>query len=124
MSLFPFYRYRFFNDPFFFHDFDFFDPWYDFDLFPPFAPITPRYRLLKHKERLTYSSTNTSNNSESLEQIPQAPISVPIQKRIEGRREERSYTNREIRKTYDNSGQFGKSQNTLDNTLSLLFYII
>jgi HSP20 family molecular chaperone IbpA len=73
MSLFPFYRYRFFDDPFFFNELDFFDPWYDFTLFPPFVPITPQYRRFKHQERLTYSSTNVSNNSKSLEYIPRDP---------------------------------------------------
>jgi HSP20 family molecular chaperone IbpA len=133
MSLFPFYRYPFFDDLFFFNELDFFDPWYDFTLFPSLVPITPQYRRFKHQERITYSSTNVPNNSRSLEQTPPNPpaekfriqLNVDgfnpdtIQKRIEGRklivegkheerREERNYTSRQMRETYELPEHAGK----------------
>jgi HSP20 family molecular chaperone IbpA len=127
MALLPFYRYRFFNDPFFFHELDFFDPWFDFDLFPPFAPFTTQFEsYYKRQDRLTYSSTNPTNSAKSLEQTPQIPqpekfrvqLDIDgfnpdaIKKRVEGRklivegkqeehRNEHNYTSRQMRETHD-----------------------
>ena len=133
MSLFPFYRHRFFNDPFFFHHFDLFDPWFDFDVYPSFIPITPRFRSIKEQERLTYSSTNVSNNANSLELPTRTPepekfrveLNVDgfdpeaIKKRIEGqqlivegkqedRQEKHDHTVRELRATYSLPRNAGK----------------
>jgi HSP20 family molecular chaperone IbpA len=144
MALFPFYRYHFFNDPFFFYDLDFFDPWFDFDVFPPFFPITPQFRRFEHQERLTYSKTHTTNSPNSLEQAP--PVSPPekfrvqldvdgfnpdtLNKRIEGRKlivegkqedrqEERKYTNRQMRETFELPEHAGKSQSISNPTVLL-----
>ncbi|UJR28144.1 hypothetical protein I4U23_009399 [Adineta vaga] len=65
MALIPFSRYRFLDDPFFFHRFDLYDPWFDFDLFPFFPPITPRYQRVKHQERISYTTTSSTNNTKT-----------------------------------------------------------
>jgi HSP20 family molecular chaperone IbpA len=129
MALFPFQRYRFFDDPFYFHHYDFFNPWYDFDIVPSFTPSTPRLRSVKEQERLTYTTTttttNASNNANSL-QLPtraaepekfRVQLNIDgfnpdkIQTRIEGRRliaegkqedlpQRQDYTIREIQASY------------------------
>jgi HSP20 family molecular chaperone IbpA len=127
MALFPFYHHHFFDDPFFFHELDFFDPWFDFNLFPPFVRPTSQFQSYQRQDRLTYSSTKTTNSAnKSLEQTPQ--ISPPekfrvqldidgfnpdaLKKRIEGRklivegkqeehRNERNYTSRQMRETFE-----------------------
>ena len=144
MALFPYFPPRpFFGDPFFFNELDFFDPWFDFGLFPP-APFTPpppppppltsHSRYYKREDQLSYSSSNTNNNARSFQQT--SSLASPekfriqltidgfnpdtIQKRVEGRkliiegkhedrRDDRNYTNRRMRETYDlpdNIGQF------------------
>lgn len=129
MALFPYFSRRpFFGDPFFFNELDFFDPWYDFSLFPP-APLSPpssRSRWYKREDQSSYSSSNTNNNARSFEQTSSlaAPekfriqLSIDgfnpdtIQKRVEGRkliiegkhedrRDDRNFTNRQMRETYD-----------------------
>jgi HSP20 family molecular chaperone IbpA len=137
MALFPFQRYRFFDDPFYFHHYDFFNPWYDFDIVPSFTPSTPRLRSVKEQERLTYTTTttttNASNNANSL-QLPtraaepekfRVQLNIDgfnpdkIQKRIEGRRlivegkqedppQRQDYTIREIQASYQLPQNAGK----------------
>jgi HSP20 family molecular chaperone IbpA len=78
MALFPFYHYPFFADPFdpfFFHRLDFFDPWFDFDIFPAPAPIGPPFRWTKEWERRRYTSIKTTNGPQSLELSSQVPQS-------------------------------------------------
>ncbi|CAF2396438.1 unnamed protein product [Rotaria sp. Silwood2] len=129
MSLFPFYRYHFFDDlfdPFFFHRLDFFDPWYDIDMFPSFRPITPSFRRVKEQERITYKSSKISNNTKSLKQTPRTPQSekfivqlnitgfnpegittkvegqkVIVEARQEDRQSNSDYHIRELRKSYE-----------------------
>jgi hypothetical protein len=72
MALFPFYHHHFFDDPFFFHELDFFDPWFDFNLFPPFVRPTSQFQSYQRQDQLTYSSTKmTNSDNKSLEQTPQ-----------------------------------------------------
>lgn len=124
MSLFPYYRHRFFNDPFYYYDFDYLDPWFDWDLYPRFSRLTPRYRWLKQKER--FVETTTIQRAKSYERLPSPPPPPPpfrvqldtngfnpekLQKRIEGRqlvvegkqedvREERSTTTKQLKETF------------------------
>jgi len=149
MALFPFYRYRFFDDPFFLSEFDFFDPWFDFHLFPPLVPITPQLRWFKQHERLAYSSTNMPNSSKSLEQTSRVPQSetflvqpnvdgfnpdtnknrfedrqLIVEGKPENRREERTFTSRERRETYEVSEHSGKSQIISNENVLVLVYLI
>ncbi|CAF0931045.1 unnamed protein product [Rotaria sp. Silwood1] len=129
MALYPFYRYHFFDDlfdPFFFHRLDFFDPWYDIDMFPSFRPITSSFRRVKEQERITYKSNKISNNTKSLEQTPRIPRSekfiiqlnvtgfnpegittkvegqkVIVEARQEDRQSNSDYHLRELRKSYE-----------------------
>jgi len=135
MTLCPFYRYRFFDDPFFFHHLDFFDPWFDFEPFPSFSPAR-RFRSVEEMHRLTYSSTNAMNCPRALElPSPPPPPAEPekfhvelnvdgfdpeaIRKRVEGqqliiegkqedRQEKRDHTVRELRATYSLPSNAGK----------------
>lgn len=130
MALFPYFPHRpFFGDPFFFNELDFFDPWFDFGLFPPPPPLSPptsHSRYYKREDQLSYSSSNTNNNTRSFEQT--SSLTSPekfriqltidgfnpdtIQKRVEGRkliiegkhedrRDAGNFTNRRMRETYD-----------------------
>jgi hypothetical protein len=135
MSLFPFHRYWFYNDPFnrYFDDhLDFFDPWYDFHTFPSLLPITSRFRSINQPSRSTYSSINTVKSTKSIESAPRESNSEqfgvqrnlggfnpePIRTRVEGRkaitetkqedRQERDYSRREPRKTYELPENAGK----------------
>lgn len=76
MALVPFSRYRFFDDvfdPFWIDRFDFFYPWYDFEIVPLPPPSPPPVRWVKEQERVTYKSTSISNHTSSLEIIPRPP---------------------------------------------------
>ncbi|CAF1204590.1 unnamed protein product [Rotaria magnacalcarata] len=69
MSLLPWYRYPLWDDPldpFFMYPIDFFDPWFDIGLFPPFSSATRSFRWIKEQERIRYKSTNVSSNTKSL----------------------------------------------------------
>ncbi|CAF0861110.1 unnamed protein product [Adineta ricciae] len=63
MAFTSFPRYRFLHDPFFFYSLDLFDPWFDFDWFPLYPPVTSRYQRIKRQERLSYTTTTTNNNT-------------------------------------------------------------
>lgn len=135
MALFPYFSRRpFFSDPFFFNELDFFDPWFDFSPFPPtpFSPPSSRSRWYKREDQVSYSSSNSNNNARSFEQTSslagpekfRIQLSIDgfnpdsIQKRVEGRKliiegkhedrqDDRNFTNRQMRETYDLPNNIG-----------------
>jgi len=136
MSLLPLTRYRY--DPFFYYDLDYFDYWYDWDLFPRYSRLTPRYRWYKLRDRLVETKTTVSQ-TKSYEQLPPPPPPPPfrvqldvngfspekLQKRIEGRqlvvegkqediREERTSTTRQMKETFQLPDNVGKRENIID----------